>query len=62
MDAFIEKKHVDKQRIYVSGLSMGGMGNFEISYRRPNMFAAATLICANGSSKLVNRYADKVPV
>jgi predicted peptidase len=62
MDAFIEKKQVDKQRIYVSGLSMGGMGTFELLYRRPNMFAAATPICGNGSTKFVDRYANKVPL
>jgi len=53
---------VDKQRIYLSGLLIGGMGPFEILYRRPNMFASATPICGNESTKLVNRYADKVPV
>lgn len=62
MDEFIERKQVNKKKIYLSGLSMGGMGTFELLYRRPNMFAAATPICANGSTKLVNRYADKVPV
>ena len=62
MDEFIERKQVNKKKIYLSGLSMGGMGTFELLYRRPNMFAAATTICANGSTKLVNRYADKVPV
>ena len=62
MDQFIEKKQVDKQRIYVSGLSMGGMGTFEILYRRPNMFAAATPICGNGSTKLASLYAKKVSI
>tara|TARA_B110000046_G_scaffold88791_1_gene96931 strand:- start:6028 stop:6801 length:774 start_codon:yes stop_codon:yes gene_type:complete len=60
MDEFIEKKQVNRQRVYVSGLSMGGMGTFEILYRRPNMFAAASPICGNGSTKLTNLYADKV--
>ena len=60
MDQFIEKKQVDKQRIYVSGLSMGGMGTFEILYRRPNMFAAATPICGNGSTAFTSLYAKKV--
>ena len=62
MDAFIEKKQVDKKRIYVSGLSMGGMGTFELLYRRPNMFAAATPICGNGSTKFVDLYANKIPL
>ncbi len=39
---------------------MGAMGTFEILYRRPGMFAAATPICGNGSEKLVSLYADNV--
>ena len=62
MDQFIEKKQVDKQKIYVSGLSMGGMGTFELLYRRPNMFAAATPICGNGIAQLAKLYASKIPV
>ena len=62
MDEFIEKTQVDKHRIYVSGLSMGGMGTFEILFRRPNMFAAATPICGNGIPQLAKLYANKVPV
>ena len=62
MDEFIEKKDVDNQRIYLSGLSMGGMGTFEILYRRPDMFAAATPICGNGISQLAKLYANKVPL
>ena len=62
MDEFIEKKQVNKEKIYVGGLSMGGMGTFEMLYRRPNMFAAATPICGNGNPRLTKLYADKVPV
>tara|TARA_B100001093_G_scaffold162091_2_gene154490 strand:- start:468 stop:1244 length:777 start_codon:yes stop_codon:yes gene_type:complete len=62
MDEFVEKKQVDKTRIYVSGLSMGGMGTFEILCRRPNMFAAATPICGNGVAQMAKLYAQKTPV
>ena len=62
MDGFIKKKQVDKQKIYVTGLSMGGMGTFEILIRRPNMFAAATPICGDGVPELVKLFAKKVPV
>ena len=60
MDQFIEKKQVNKQRVYISGLSMGGMGTFEILHRRPDMFAAATPICGNGNAGLSKLYATKV--
>lgn len=36
---------VDKNRMYVMGLSMGGMGTFELVRRMPGVFAAATPIC-----------------
>lgn len=62
MDSFIKKKQVNKQKVYVSGISMGGMGTFEILYRKPDMFAAATPICGNGITTLTKRYANKVSV
>jgi len=36
---------VNRKRIYVTGLSMGGMGSFEIVRRNPKLFAAAMPIC-----------------
>ena len=36
---------VAKNKVYVGGLSMGGMGTFEIVRRNPNTFAAAFSIC-----------------
>jgi predicted peptidase len=40
-----ERYPVNKQQVYVMGLSMGGMGTFEIVRRMPNVFAAAVPIC-----------------
>ena len=62
MDDFIERKDVDTNRVYVSGLSMGGMGTFVILNLRPEMFAAATPICGDGDPSLVSNYSKKVPV
>ena len=36
---------VNKKQIYIGGLSMGGMGTFEIVRRNPKLFAAAFPIC-----------------
>jgi predicted peptidase len=44
----IKTEAVDEARIYISGLSMGGMGSFEAVYRFPKMFAAAAVICGAG--------------
>ena len=41
---------VQKNQIYVSGLSMGGMGTFEIVRRNPDLFAAAMPICGGGNT------------
>jgi predicted peptidase len=42
---FIKKYPVQKKQLYAGGLSMGGMGTFEIVFRNPGMFAAAFPIC-----------------
>lgn len=40
-----KKEAVDRKRIYIAGLSLGGMGTFDLICRKPNMFAAAVPIC-----------------
>ncbi|MEQ9262898.1 MAG: prolyl oligopeptidase family serine peptidase [Owenweeksia sp.] len=61
MDSVAAMPYVNTSRIYVGGLSMGGMGTFEIVYRRPDMFAAAFPICGGGNQETVRLYAKKVP-
>jgi predicted peptidase len=48
---------VDKSRIYISGLSLGGFGTFESVYRYPDLYAAALPICGGGD---VNSYDKRV--
>ncbi|MBC7288572.1 MAG: prolyl oligopeptidase family serine peptidase, partial [Armatimonadetes bacterium] len=36
---------VDQDRIYISGVSMGGMGAWNMALRHPGMYAAATPMC-----------------
>jgi predicted peptidase len=45
----IKEYKVDKKKIVVGGLSMGGMGTFEIVSRSPGLFAAAFPICGGGN-------------
>lgn len=40
---------LDKNRLYVGGLSMGGMGTFELVRRLPKTFAAAWPICGGAN-------------
>lgn len=41
---------ITKQQMYVMGLSMGGMGTFEIVHRMPDTFAAAMPICGGANT------------
>ncbi|MCB0521724.1 MAG: carboxylesterase family protein [Lewinellaceae bacterium] len=54
----LETEAVDKSRVYITGLSMGGMGTFELVWREPDLFAAAAPICGGGDAKA---YTDKLP-
>ena len=62
MKDYIEKPYIEKNKVYVMGLSMGGMGTFEIIYREPDMFAAAIPICGGGDPQTVAVYAKKIPL
>lgn len=43
-------KPVDPARIYVTGLSMGGFGTWDIIQRMPDYFAAALPVCGGGDT------------
>ncbi len=43
-----ENYSIDSSRLYVTGISMGGFGTFDIIQRYPNKFAAAVPICGGG--------------
>lgn len=58
LNQFIEKSFVKKEQVYVVGLSMGGMGTFEILSRMPTTFAAAMPICGGGSEEAVSKYVN----
>ncbi|WP_420385779.1 prolyl oligopeptidase family serine peptidase [Roseivirga sp.] len=61
VDSLTELSYVNTDRMYVMGLSMGGMGTFELVSRRPNVFAAAAPICGGDHVKSAKKYAKKVP-
>lgn len=48
LDEKMKKLPIDKNRIYVTGISMGGYGTWDILQRRPGFFAAAMPICGGG--------------
>lgn len=44
---------IDTNRIYITGLSMGGFGTFDLIQRYPSLFAAAVPVCGGGDSTKV---------
>lgn len=49
LDDLEDKYKLDDDRYYVGGLSMGGMGTFELVRRKPKTFAAAFPICGGAN-------------
>ena len=48
LDELISKYRVDTNRIYLTGLSMGGFGTWSLGTRHPERFAAIAPICGGG--------------
>jgi len=48
LDAVIKKYRVDKDRVYLTGLSMGGYGTWDLAAAYPEKFAAIAPICGGG--------------
>lgn len=62
LDNTLQQPYSDDDRVYLMGLSMGGMGTFELLSRRPNTFAAAVPICGGGDPNSVSTYAENTPL
>jgi predicted peptidase len=44
----VKKFAIDTNRIYITGLSMGGFGTYDAIERYPDLFAAAVPVCGGG--------------
>jgi predicted peptidase len=62
LDSLVATKTINTKKIYLGGLSMGGMGTFELLWRKPKFFAAAFPICGGGDPQKVTVYGKKFPV
>jgi predicted peptidase len=60
LDFYLAKETVDKNRVYIMGLSMGGYGTYDMVCRSPDIFAAAIPICGGVEPEMLKATAGKV--
>ena len=49
LDEVVKKHRIDPDRIYLTGLSMGGYGSWELALKYPERWAAVAPICGGGN-------------
>jgi predicted peptidase len=52
------RKEIDPTRVYLTGLSMGGYGTWDLAMRHPDWFAAVVPICGGGDETKVSVLKD----
>jgi predicted peptidase len=52
---------IDENRIYITGLSMGGYGTWDALSKQPGLFAAAAPICGGGRTANVEKFKN-IPI
>lgn len=62
LDEIISTYHIDKSRVYLTGLSMGGFGSWALGSMFPDSFAAIAPICGGGNKFLVMRSLKDMPL
>ncbi|MFZ9687641.1 MAG: prolyl oligopeptidase family serine peptidase [Chitinophagaceae bacterium] len=62
IDTLLQSNQVDKKRVYIGGLSMGGFGTLELLWRRPQTFAAAFPICGATNPNKLKDYRKNLPI
>jgi len=58
LDQLQRQYNVDPDRIYVTGLSMGGFATWDLIARYPLRFAAAVPVCGGGDESTAARFKD----
>ena len=58
MDKVIQDYPINQHRIYITGLSMGGYGTWDLISRMPDKFAAAVPICGGGDENQAYKLVD----
>lgn len=58
VDEVCDRCRVDRDRVYLTGLSMGGFGSWSLAISYPERFAAVAPICGGGSAVKAILYGD----
>ena len=61
LDSIASTEKADKQRLYITGMSMGGFGTWDLICRYPKKFAAAMPICGGADEKQADKLID-IPI
>lgn len=59
VDSLMSLSFIDGNKIYIGGLSQGGMGVFDMVARYPEIFAAAFPICGAGKVSTADKFAKQ---
>ena len=58
LDEVLAKYPIDRERIYLTGLSMGGYGTWSVVTEYPDLFAAVAPVCGGGEPDQAERFKD----
>jgi predicted peptidase len=58
IDELVRRHRIDPDRIYLTGLSMGGYGTWALAARNPARYAAIIPVCGGGETKWAPRLRD----
>jgi len=58
IDALCKEHRVDTHRIYLTGVSLGGYGTWDLACRKPELFAAALPVCGGGDPTRAEKLAE----
>jgi predicted peptidase len=61
VDSLLQTHKINSKKVYIGGLSLGGMGTFDLLARYPKTWAAGFPICGAGDTANAKNFA-KVPV
>jgi predicted peptidase len=62
LEQICNARNIDQNRVYVSGISMGGYATWDCLTRWPGKFAAAVPICGGGEGNTITSEIARIPV